>query len=203
MRESEKIYDDFYKLDSNDYYGIIKFYEQNILFLENKSSFNNKVDFEEFILIQCQYIISLENTGKYKKTISKAERVLQLLDVNSKTYNIDLNTYTTYWSILTSQGISYYKLKQYENSYHIFSRLLEFDQDNDYFKEWMNASQSEKRKVINKYLYFSALLLFLVSFIVESKTYGGLFLILGFVILITGSLNEYFGDKIITWLKKK
>jgi len=148
MRGLEILYDDFYELDPNDYYGIIKFYESNILILENKSSFKDKADFEEFILLQCQYIISLEKTGKYRKTISKAEMVIKLLDNNSRTYNIDLNIYTTYWSILTSKGRAFYNLKDYKNSIPIFERLLEWDSDNDNFKNWLNASKSEKCKFL-------------------------------------------------------
>ena len=202
MRGLEILYDDFYELDPNDYYGIIKFYESNILILENKSSFKDKADFEEFILLQCQYIISLEKTGKYRKTISKAEMVIKLLDNNSKTYNIDLNIYTTYWSILTSKGRAFYNLKDYKNSIPIFERLLEWDSDNDNFKNWLNASKSEKRNLINKYLYSLAFILFIVSFTLESRETKGILIILGFIIAFTGTINEYFGDKIILWLRK-
>lgn len=202
MIDNNKLYNDFYELDTNDYFGVIKLYEQNSLILENRSIFQDKNDFEDFMFVKCIYIISLENTGKYKKTISQAETAIQLIESNLKSYNININEHTTYWSILTSTGRAYYNLKDYNNSQQTFKRLLDWDPENDIFKEWLIASQSEKRKSINKYLYILALFLFLLSFLLESRETKRLLLIFGFLLAITGSINEYFGDKIIAWGKK-
>jgi tetratricopeptide (TPR) repeat protein len=182
--------------------GIIRLYEKNKFFLDNKSNFKDKDDFNDLVLFTGQYVISLEKMGKYSKAIKYAEKLLQLIDSKKEEFNINLMEFTTYWSILTTIGRSFYNLKDYKNSVPIFEKLLEWDSDNDYFKNWLNASKSEKRNAINKYLYSLAFILFITSFTIESRKTEGILIMLGFIIAFTGTINEYFGDKIISWLRK-
>ena len=63
MIVSQKIYDNFFIIDPKDYKGMIKYYEENYLYLNNKSKFVDNDDFIKYILILAQYVISLENTG--------------------------------------------------------------------------------------------------------------------------------------------
>jgi tetratricopeptide (TPR) repeat protein len=202
MTEALEIYSDFYEIEPNDSLGIIRLYEKNKFFLDNKSNFKDKDDFNDLVLFTGQYVISLEKMGKYSKAIKYAEKLLQLIDSKKEEFNINLMEFTTYWSILTTIGRSFYNLKDYKNSVPIFEKLLEWDSDNDYFKNWLNASKSEKRNAINKYLYSLAFILFITSFTIESRKTEGILIMLGFIIAFTGTINEYFGDKIISWLRK-
>ena len=202
MTDTSKIYDDFLEVDPNEKFEVIKFYEKNSLILDNRSNFRGSDDFEEYISILVQYTISLENTGKYSKAIEYAEKVIDLIDSKAEEFHINLSDYIPYWRTLTIKGRAYYNLKQYKYAIETFNRLLSQDPENDNLKEWLNASKSEKRKSINKYLYISSLLLFLFSFMVESRNIGRLFGELGFIFLIFASVNEYFGDRIVNWMKK-
>jgi hypothetical protein len=111
MTEPLKIYSDFYSIDTKDYMGIIRFYESNSLLLDNKSTFQNRDDFNDYVSVVGQYVISLENLGKYSKTIKYADRLLHLIDTNADKYGIKLMDFTPYWSILTSKGRAHYNLK--------------------------------------------------------------------------------------------
>ena len=88
--------------------GIIRFYENNILHLDNKTTFQNKDDFNDYVLVLGQYVISLESLGKYSKAIKYADKLLQLIDLKKEEFDINIKDFTTYWSILTSKGRSHY-----------------------------------------------------------------------------------------------
>jgi hypothetical protein len=65
MAEQNKIYREFfYDIKPDDHVGIIRFYENNLLYLDNKKNFDNKDDFEDYMTILGQYIISLEKIEK-------------------------------------------------------------------------------------------------------------------------------------------
>ena len=50
MTEGLEIYSDFYEIDPDDSMGIIRLYEKNQLLLDNKSTFKDKDDFNDFAL---------------------------------------------------------------------------------------------------------------------------------------------------------
>ena len=124
MTEPFKIYDDFFDLRPDDSTGIIRFYENNILLLDNKSVFKDKDEFSNYVLILSQYTISLENLGKYTKAINYAEKTLKLIDLKASDYDINLNQFTLYWSVLTTKGRAYYHLKDYSKSIIVFNSTL-------------------------------------------------------------------------------
>ena len=207
MTDSNKIYADFYNIDSNDYAGIIKFYEMNLLLLDNKSVFQDKDDFYNYIEIICQYVLSLEKTGKYNKTLKYAERGIILIDLKREEYNIDLKDYSAYWFMLSSKGRAHYYLKDYKNSIHVYERLHRFDPENDIIKNCLVSAKSRQRNSINKYLYITATILIITEMIFGNKFgYPKLKLYMsgiGFIILLTALINEYFGDKLIRLIRKE
>jgi tetratricopeptide (TPR) repeat protein len=207
MTESTTIYDDFYNLDINNATGVIKFYEKNLLLLDNKSVFQDKDDFDDYIIIICQYVTSLEDIGKYTKTLKYAERGINLIDLKLEEYNIDLNDYSAYWSMLSCKGRSHFYLKDYKNSIHDYERLHQWDPDNDNIKNWLVSAKSRQRNSINKYLYVIAIILVLTEMIFGNK-FGNPKLKLymsgiSFLIFLTGILNEYFGDNLVKLFRKK
>ncbi len=74
MKGIEKIYDEFYEIDVENHFEIVKFYEKNQMILDNKSNFIDFEEFNEHILILTKYIIGLENLGRYTKTIQYADK---------------------------------------------------------------------------------------------------------------------------------
>lgn len=205
MTKLHEIYIDFYDIDPNDYMGIIQFYESNSLLLDNKTEFQNKNDFNDHVSVLGKYVISLENLGKYSKTIKYADKALHLIDSKADEYSIKLKDFTIYWSILTSKGRTLYNLKDYKNSIQVFDKLLTWDADNDNFKNWRNAAKSKNRNSINNYLYIIAGLLLVTEIflgdimrIPKVRLYmGGMGLLLFSIALF----NDYFLGKVLKWYK--
>jgi tetratricopeptide (TPR) repeat protein len=207
MNETEMIYDSFYDIDPNDSMGIIRLYENNQIILDNISSFKDKDDFSQFVLLAAQYVISLEKVGKYTKSIKYADRLLQMIELNKDEFQILINDYTTFWSVLTSKGRSLFYLKNYKNSVLIFKRLLEWDSENDNFRLWLESSQSRKRKYINQYLLILSIIIFITKIFIGNyidnpkiKIY---MLFFGFILILIALINEYFVDKVLKINKKE
>ncbi|MBS4059093.1 MAG: hypothetical protein KG029_01720 [Bacteroidetes bacterium] len=207
MAEALDIYSDFYEIDPNDSMGIIRLYEKNQLLLDNKLSFKDKADFNDFVLLVGQYVISLEKMGKYSKAIKYADRLLELIDSKKVDFEINLNDFTTYWSILTTKGRSLYNLKDYKNSIPIFKRLTDWDADNDNLKNWLDSSKSRKRNSINKYLYIGASILIISKIFLEDQIENPKIKLymtgLGFVMFMIALINEYLVDKLLKMIKNE
>jgi len=207
MTDSNTIYADFYNIDSDDTTGIIKFYENNSLILDNKSVFQDKDDFNEYIIILCQYVISLEKIGKYTKAVKYAEKAVNLIEDKLSEYNINLKEFTKYWSILSSRARAQYNLKDYKNSILTFKKLYLWDPDNDNIRNWLDSAKSRQRNSINIYFYVTGLILLFVEMIFGNQ-FGNpklkLYLsVISFLFLSIGLVNEYFGDKLIKLFRKK
>ena len=207
MTDTLKIYNDFCEINPSDSMGIIRFYESNTLVLDNKTGFKDEDEFDDFITIIGQYILSLETLGKYSKAITYADKALTMIDLKKDEYEIELKDYTTYWSILTIKGRSHYYVKDYNNSITIFKRLISWDNSNDNFMLWLNSAKSKKRNSKNKYLYILATILILTEISFGNQfTSPKLKLYLsgaGFSLFLVAKINEYSGDKIIKLIKKK
>ena len=207
MAEALEIYSDFYEIDPNDSMGIIRLYEKNQLLLDNKSTFKDKDDFNDFALLLGQYVISLEKMGKYSKAVKYSDKLLDLIDLKKDEFNITKKDFTTYWSIMTSKGRALYNIKDYKNSIPIFEELLEWDSDNDNFKNWLDASKSRQRNSINKYLYIIASILIMTEIFFgdqignpKIKLYMTGF---GFIMFMIALINEYLVDKILKMIKNE
>ncbi|NVO12270.1 MAG: hypothetical protein HXX16_20095 [Bacteroidales bacterium] len=207
MTDSSTIYDDFYNLDINNSTAVIKFYEKNILFLDNKLTFKDKEDFDAYITIICQYVISLETSGKYTKTLKYSEIGIKMIDLKLEEYAIDLNDYSAYWSILSSKARAHFYLKDYKASIYSFKRLHSWDPERDNIKNWLESAKSRQRNSINKYLYAIGLIFLFVEIIFGNKLGNPklkLYLsVISIIFFSLGLINEYFGDKLIKLTEKK
>ena len=84
---------------------------------------------------------------------------------------------------------------------------MEWDSENDNFKNWLDASKSRQRNSINKYLYIIASVLIITEIffgdqfgIAKIKLYMSGF---GFVIFMIALINEYLVDRILKMIKKE
>jgi len=207
MAETFEIYSDFYDIDPSDSIGIIRLYEKNQILLDNKSTFKDKNDFNDFVVLLGQYAISLEKMGKYSKAVKYSDKLLQLIDLKKDEFKINKKDFTIYWSIMASKGRALYNIRDYKNSIPIFKKLLEWDSDNDNFKNWLDDSKSMKRNSINKYLYIIALIL-LITYIFFGNQIGNPKIELymsgfGFILFMIAMINEYLVDRILKMIKKK
>lgn len=206
MNQINKIYDEFFKIEPDDKSQIIKFYEENQLTLDNKNGFTDIDDFKDYMIILSQYIISLEKQGKYSKAILFSDKALNMILENFESYEIELNNYNAYWSALTSKGRAHYNLKEYDKAISCFDKLVEWDAENDNFRNWLIASRHNKRNSINKYLYISATFLILTVLAIGDnvldKEIKLLLLKLAILLYAAAFINEYFYDRIIEWIKK-
>lgn len=207
MADTDDIFSNFYNLDPSDSLGIIRLYENNQIVLDNKTTFKDKDDFNKFVIFAAQYVISLEKMGKYKKSIKYADRLLQLIESKKDDFEIPINDFTSYWSVLTTKGRSLFNLKDFRNSILIFERLLEWDSENDNFRLWLDASKSRKRNLINQYLYIVSSILILSELIIRNSIENHkikIFMLgLGLILFSIALFNEYFVDKILKMIKKE
>ena len=198
-----KIYTGFYKIQSDDYYGIIEFYENKSVYFDNKKTFNDYEDFICFSQVAALYVISLEKKGRYRNTIEYVDKFISVFNEQFKNYEIIKNDFDAYWSILTSQGRALYEMKEYKRATIVFKNLVDRDKKNDYLKNWLDASKQGRRKSLNIYVNILAVLLFLVSIIIENKQISKSLLILGFSIFFISLVYEYLLDKFLHWIRKK
>ena len=201
MKKLAQIYDDFYDLPKDDYTEIIKLFESNNLLLDNKNKFVDKTDFDEYMLLITAYIFSLEHIGKYNKSLHYANKAINLINKNSTQFNLNQNKYIPYWNIMMIKGRAHYNLKQYKPATIIFKAMYNHDSENDYVKKWLDASKENQRSSINKYFYISSLFMMLFSYLPMFNTNKVFLLKLGMVLLIIATINTYFGDKILKWIK--
>ena len=206
MQEIEKIYDEFYEIEVENHFEIVKLYKKNQLILDNKSNFIDFEDFNEYILVLTKYIIGLEKLGRYTKTIQYADKNISLIENNIDKFNVPLSDYNAYWSTLTSKGRAHYNKKEYKISIEIFEKLCDWDSENDHLKEWLEASKKGKRNSLNKYFYLTAFVFIFGELVFSdgflSKEIKLIMLKVGFLFLLAALINEYFWDKIIKWTKK-
>ena len=207
MTNSNTIYNDFYDLDINNSTAVIRFYEKNLLVFDNKSTFQDNADFDDYITIICQYVISLENEGKYSKTLKYAQIGIKLIDLKLDEYDIDLKDYSAYWSMLSCKGRAHFYLKDYKSSIHSFERLHSWDPELDNIKNWLESAKSRRRNSINKYFYVAGLILLFVEIIFGEK-FGDpklkLYMsVISLLFLSLGLINEYFGDRLFKLIGRK
>ncbi len=204
--ELPKIYEGFYEFDTNDNIGIIRYCESNLLYIDNKESFKDYDDFFCFSQMIVQFVISLEKIGKYSKAIKYADKAISLFEANLNEYEIELNDFNYYWSVLTSKGRLHYEFKEYDKSILAFEKLLSWDSDNDNFKLWLDSAISKKRRSINKYLYAGAIFLLILSYVIKGQTENiyrfRLIPITGFFLVVVAAINEFVIDEIVKWRKK-
>jgi tetratricopeptide (TPR) repeat protein len=202
MKQPQNIYDDFYSLEINDYSGIISYYEKNSLYFDNKNSFKDTEDFFCFSKVVTYYVISLYNKGRYQKTLDYVDKFITVFSEQMINYEIDKNSFISYWSLLKYKGYSQYYLKQYKDSIKTFKILVEWDKENDSLKNWLQASQRENRTGKINYLYFVSMLLILMSVLIKNRFISKKLIIMGIIFLLIPFFNEYIYDKFLVWFNK-
>ena len=206
MNQQKSIYQEFYNLEGDDYLGIIRAYERNTVVLDHKTQFMDVSDFNDHILFLTQYIISLENEGKYTKSITYSEKAILLIRANIKQYKIVLSDYRAYWSILTTKGRCEYKLKKYKNASETFEELVNWDPENDYLKNWFESSKRNRRIAINTPLYIIGFALIFMDVIFTNAITPELERTLtkiGFLLILAALINDYVYDRIKKWIDEK
>jgi len=206
MANLSDIYDELYEINTNDTLAYIKLYENNQFVLDNKSKFNDRDDFDDYLNCLFYYIVNLEYTGRYKKAIKYSDIALKLIEAKKDEYDIEIDNFTAYWSILTTKGRSLNNLKDYDNSIEVFKKILEWDNENDNIREWLNDSRSKKRNSINKYLYIIGFSFFFLEALYVKLIDGPKpqihLLEFGYALFFIGLMNEYYGDKVVNFLKR-
>ena len=206
MKTNASLYNEFYGIDPKNYEQIYTFYSDNEAELEGRITFDNWEDFNTYMLIMAQYIVSLENLEKHHNATVYAERVLPTIVAQTAQYQIDIKTVTPYRSILACKGRCHYTLNEFGKSIATFKQLVTMDADNSTFRNWLISAKSKQRRSLNKYFFVAAAALLAIGFMFSDqlnppaiKLY---LLIAGFSLLWLATINAFFVDMIKRMIRK-
>ena len=204
--KNKSLYDEFYGIDTKDYKRIYKFYGDHADELESRTNFEDKDDFNVYMLIMAQYVVSLENLEKHFRATVFADKLLPLIVAKASEYQIDLSSFTPYRSMLASKGRSHYVLKEFRKAEAAFKILAAIEPENINFQKWHYTAKSKRRKSVNKYLFIAAITVIIIAFMFGSQfnppTIKLYLLIAGFALLWIMAINSVFFDLIRKLFKR-
>ena len=200
MKDNKSLYKEFYRLGAKDYKAIVKFYDDNAANLEDRTSFDDKEEFNTYALIMAQDVVGLENLGKNLRATLFADKVIALIVSKIDEYQIDVSHFTPFRSVLASKGRSHFVLKEFKKAEKAFKMLASLEPENVNFQKWHYTARSKRRKAVNKYLFGISLLLIAIALIfgnrIEPPTIKLYLLILGFLLIWIVAINSVFFDLI-------
>ncbi len=137
----ENIYSAFRKnyVDKPDF--AIDFYEKNLIYLNNIKQFKDKEELKLYIEIVCKYAEAIYQKDRYNLAIDFVDKQNNFIDNEILRLNADDIKDAWYHSLQFVKGMASYKLKDYKTATPIFKKLLQFDNQNDRYKNWLSYSQ--------------------------------------------------------------
>jgi tetratricopeptide (TPR) repeat protein len=114
MKDIYQLKDEFDKIGKSDYLAMIKFYESNIVYINNIDIEIDSHHYDAKLRLQSEYGLCLVNAGYYSPAISILESSIKMFE-NSPTLNSDkLYTNTYFELLLWNYGIALWKQKKYQ-----------------------------------------------------------------------------------------
>ena|SRR6056297_1728830 len=189
MIHNTKIREEIETVNWKDNNSVIKFYESNSVYFENKRDFADQDELEDIARVKINYSYALHYKGHY----SKAAKILKQIDsiVNKIKSNEIL-----YDDYLFVSGMNARRLKDVKLSNKYFEQLLELQPDNDLYRDWYNSNNEflfYKKSRIFGYIGLITLVgtSFLGDYIGFSDDFRIKLLILSFLVAIGGFYGHY------------
>lgn len=137
----ENIYSDFRTnyVDKPDF--AIDFYEKNSILLNNIKQFIDKQELKLYIEILSKYVEAIYQNDRCNLAIDIVNK--QQIFIDDEIQRLDANDIKDDWyfSLQFVKGMASYNLKDYKTSTQIFKKLVQFDNQNDRYKQWLTYSQ--------------------------------------------------------------
>lgn len=195
----EKLKHEIESLEINDYDGIIKLYESNMLYLSNFERQSDKESLKIIAGFTISYIYSLDQKNHNTKAYHYLRNADVLLQKIKHTEEYD----ELYDSYLFAYAVTSYKLKKHEEAKEYFSQLVKKDPDNDMYKTWNDSNDDylfAKKSNIFGYLGFAMIMFGIFGeYLIEINYDVTKFItFLGFFLMISG----FYSYKIRRLLKR-
>lgn len=137
----ENIYSNFRTNYENKPDFSIDFYKSNSIYLNNIKDFKDNQNLKFYIEIISKYTDAICQKGHYNLAIDMINEKQIFIDKEIQRLNADELKDSWYYSLQFVKGMASYYLKDYKTATLIFKNLVEFDNQNDLFKIWLNNSQ--------------------------------------------------------------
>ncbi len=188
----DKIRKEIAIIDWRDNDAIIGIFESNKLYFKNikgSSNLNEILEDVDIIIAYCFALISKSYFTKGLEIIPTLNILLnQVEDKESKEYKLRYGRY------LFAEALIYARLNRIDESQSLFRELVEFDPDNDNYREWFRSNRFrllQKQTNIVGYFGFGIAMLNFFMDIVFNKDLGKYTGIIGFVIMIVAFSLPY------------
>jgi tetratricopeptide (TPR) repeat protein len=137
----ENIYSDFRTnyVDNADF--AINFYEKNSTYFNNIKQFNNKEELRLYIALICKYAEANYQKDRCNLAIEIVDKQQLFIDTEIRRLNANDLKDAWYRSLQFVKGMASYKLKDYKTATPIFKKLVQYDNQNDRYKNWLTHSQ--------------------------------------------------------------
>ena len=137
----EYIYSDFRTnyVDKPEF--AIDFYEKNSIYLNNIKQFKDKDELTLFIEIVCKYAEAVYQKDRFNLAIDIVNKQQVFIDNEIQRLNADDLKDAWYHNLQFVKGMASYNLKDYNTATPIFKKLVQFDNQNDRYKNWLTHSQ--------------------------------------------------------------
>lgn len=178
----KSLYNKYLYLDDKAYYDKKRFFEKNELEIAN-------MKLADAIWIEEGYLDALYMTNDYGKFCKRSQKFLEKLIYHNISY---FNEEQLFEKILHRRAVSYYRLRQYENSIHNAKELIKINPDRkDTRKVLFYAIRSSHKKTL-KIIKAGFIVFFLSS---------SMMLLFHQIIILSffGELNEWY-LKLILWI---
>jgi len=165
----QNIYSDFRTNYQNNPDFLIDFYKSNSIYLNNIKGFIDKQNLKFYIEIICKYAEAIYQKDHYNLAIDLIDEKQFFIDNEIKRLNAAELKDSWYYSLQFVKGMASYYLKDYKTATSIFKTLVQFDNQNDLYKIWLNNSQYGLNLWIVRTINIVCGILILTEIIFESR----------------------------------
>ena len=174
----------------------IDFYDNNLIFLNNITSFQDIEELRLYIELLWQYLNAKYAKCHYKDVVATVTIKRPLIDSEIMRLNSDKLKDDWYYGIIFFGGMSSYNLKDYKIATPLFKELVNHDNKSDRYKNWLNYSIAGEPGWITNSVYVSSLLLMGIQILLDKFytpfAFNGSLLNLGVLGLVSAGLYDFY-----------
>ncbi len=141
----------------------IEFYEKNSIFFNKIDHFKDKEELILYIEIVYNYVSSIYCTGRYNNAIDIIDQKIMLIDNEIQRLSADELKGNFYYSLYFVKGMASNKLKDNKTAIEMFEKLIQYDNQNDRFKLWLNDSKYAQR------MWFIRIITIICTFLITTQ----------------------------------
>ena len=119
----------------------IDFYEKNSIYINNIKQFKDKDDLRLYIEIVCKYAEAVYQKDRFNLAIDIVDKKQVFIDCELERLNAVNLKDALCNNLQFVKGMASYNLKDYKTATLIFKKLVQFDDKNDRYKNWLTHAQ--------------------------------------------------------------